>query len=893
MGSLNRLAAIFRRKRIERDLDEELQHHIELKTQENIDAGMPPAEARYAALRAFGGVEQKKEQCRDADRLRWLEDLIQDLRYGLRQLRRNPGFTAVAVITLALGIGANTAVFSVVEGVLLRPLPYPHPEGLVAVSVRAPSVSAEDLGLSPSIYFTYREQNQSFQGIGLCAGDSVNVAAFGKPEHLPAMDVTDGLLPVLGVPPILGRWFTRVDDSPGSPDTVILTYGYWRGRFGGKRSVVGGRINVNGKPRTIIGVMPEIFRFPNDPNIALILPVKLDRARTFLGGFGYQAVARLKPGITLAETSADMARMLPIVYRSFPAPPRFSLKMFEDTRLDPDVRPLQQDVVGNSGKVLWVLMASIGLVLLIACANVANLFLARVEGRRRELAIRGALGASPGRIAGELLLESFFLSLIAGVLGLLFASGTLRVLIRLAPGNLPRLDEIGINGPVLMFTLVLAVVTCLFFGLIPSLKYSGLRLGTGLSEAGRSLSTTREGYLARSTLVVTQVALALVLMISSGLMIRTFRVLSRVQPGFTKPGQIQTFRVYIPDAEVSKDEQVVRVQQEILDRLRAIPGVDAAAASLSIPMEGDMSDPLFVRDRTYAPGEVPPFRQFNFVSPGYLATLGVRLVAGRDFTWADIYSKTPVAIVSRNLAREYWRNPAGALGRQIRVSPKDEWRDIVGVVDNIHDNGVSKPTPELAFWPIMTAHFDGGDIWVCRYVTFSVRSPHVGSENFLQDVRQAVRSVDPNLPLFDAHSLDYLYMKSMSRTSFTLAMLAAAGGMAGLIGIIGLYGVVTYSVSHRTRELGIRMALGAQKKDVLQLVVGQGMTLVLTGVGAGSVGALGVTRFLSSQLYGVKPTDPVTFIAVSLLLTVVALLACYIPARRAARVEPMVALRHE
>jgi len=812
----------------------------------------------------------------------------------LRRLRRAPMFTAITLLTLAVGVGANTAVFSVIEGVLLKPLPYPHPEQLVGVWLTAPGVNLKDALASPSTYFIFREQSRTFQDIGLWTGDSVSVTGLAQPEQVRALDVTDGILPILGIPPMLGRGFTRADDLPGSPDTVMLSNGYWRTKFGGDRSVIGRNITLDGKPREIIGVLPQGFRFLDQPDPALILPLKFDRAKTFIGNFSYQGIARLKPGVTLAQANADVARMLPIVNRSFAAPPGFSLKMFIDAHIGPNLRPLKQDVVGDVGNVLWVLMGTIGLVLLIACANVANLLLVRAEGRQQELAIRAALGASRGRIAAELLFESLILALIGSALGLGLAYGALRVLVALAPTGLPRLNEIGINSPVLLFTLAVSLVATLLSGSVPVLKYAGARLGTGLREGGRSLSQSRERHRARSALVIVQVALALVLLISSGLIIRTFRALTKVHPGFVSPAEVQTFRLSIPDAEVSNPEQVVRTEQEISQKVAAIAGVTSEGLSTAIPMDGTVRfDPVFVKDRTYAQGQIPPLRRFKFVAPGFFKTLGTPLVAGRDFTWEDLYNKLPVAIVSENLAREYWRDPASALSKQIRVGTDEPWREIVGVVGNVHDDGMDKEAPTIVYWPILMSQFEGDKIAARRDVAFAIRSSRSGSETLMKEVRQAVWSVDPNLPLADVHTVEYFYTKSMARTSFTLVMLALAGGMALLLGIVGLYGVIAYSVSQRTREIGIRMALGAQQRELTAMFVRHALWLTGGGVVCGLGAALALMHLMSSLLFGVKPADPVTYGAVSLGLVATAAIASYLPARRAAAVNPVEALRAE
>ncbi len=802
-------------------------------------------------------------------------------------------FMVVTLVTLAVGIGANTAIFSVIEGVLLKPLPYPQAEQLVGVQLTAPGANIKDVVLSPSAYFIFREQSRVFQDVGLYSSNTSNVTGVAQPEQVPVLMVTDGTLPLLGIPPMLGRGFNRTDDSPDSPRTVMLTYGYWRRKFGGDSSVVGRTLQVDGKARIIIGVMSERFHFLDNDNPALVLPYRLDRAKTTLADFSYPALARLKPGVTLAEANADVARMLPIVNRSFPAR-GISVKQLEEARIGPNLKTLKQVVVGDVGELLWVLMGGIGMVLLIACANVANLLLVRAEGRRQEFAVRAALGATQGRIAGELLFESVLLGFLGSMLGLGLAYGALRLLVALAPAGLPRLDEIGIDAPVLLFTVAASFLASLLFGSIPVLKYAGALPGADLRGGGRSLSESRERRRARNALVIVQVALAMVLLISSGLMIRTFRALTRVHPGFTGAAQVETLSLFIPDAEVPEAAQVVRMEEEILHKLEAIPGVSSVGMGTNIPMDGsDSWNPIFAQDRTYHEGELPPLRHFKFVSPGYFRTLGIPFVAGRDITWMEIYNQRPVALVSENLAREYWGDPAGALGKRVRMGPLEDWTEVVGVVANVHENGVNQEAPTGVDWPIMMRHFWNEAPMVRRSLTFVIRSPRVGSESFLKEVRQAVWSVDASLPIANIHSLDYFYQKSMARTSFTLVMLGLAGAMALLLGAVGLYGVIAYSVSQRKREIGVRLALGAQQHEITGMFVRHALLLAGTGVACGLAAAMALMRLMSSLLFRVSPADPVTYGAVSVGLVATAVLASYLPSRRAAKVDPMDALHAE
>jgi predicted permease len=820
-----------------------------------------------------------------------MDSLASELRRLSRRLSRSPLFTTVAVITLGVGIGANSAIFSVVRGVLLKPLPYQEPDRLVAVWQTAPGVGIEDVNASPATYFTYREEGRVFEDIGLWRQESAAVTGLAEPERVTSLVVTDGVLPVLRMRPIRGRRFTHKDDSPGSPETAMLGHGYWQRRFGGDDSVIGRRIMVDGTAREVIGVLPADFRFMNvGPD--LVLPFRFDRNKVFVGNFSYQAVARLKPGASIAQANADVARMLPMMMHKFPMIGGLSPRLFESARMGPKVRPLKQDVVGDVGKVLWVLMATVGIVLLIACANVANLLLVRADGRQHELAIRAALGAGRWRIARELLMESVALGAAGGVLALGLAWAGLRLLVRLAPANLPRLDEIALDGPVLLFTLAISVFSGVLFGLLPVYKYAGA--GLGLRDGGRTASESRERQRARGALVTAQVALAVVLLVAAGLLIRSLNALRNVHPGFTAPESVLTLRLSIPDAQVPEADRVARMHYDILQKIAAIPGVSSAAVSNSITMDGSHNnDPIFAEDRTYREGEMPPIRRFKHISPGLFGTLGNPVLAGRDFTWTDIFEKRPVAIVSENLAREYWRDPAAALGKRIRESPKGTWREIVGVVGNERDDGADRKAPAVVYWPLLVKDFWQFPTRVQRWVAVAVRSSRTGSAAFEKEVHQAIWSVNPELPVANIRTLRQIYDRSMARTSFALVMLAIAAGMALLLSVVGLYGVVSYSVSQRTREIGIRIALGAQQEAVRRMFLGHGLLLTGTGIACGLAATFVLTRLMAGLLFGVSPLDPMTYGAVSAALVAAALVATYVPARRATVIEPVAALRAE
>jgi putative ABC transport system permease protein len=815
------------------------------------------------------------------------------LRHILRRLVQLPLFTAVAVMTLAIGIGANSAIFSVVEGILLKPLPFSHPDTLVVVDHSAPGVGIASAGAAPFLYFTYRDDTRSLQDVGLWRRDTAAITGLAEPEQVVTLDVTDGVLPILGVQPMFGRSFSRQDDSPGTSETAMLTAGYWRAKFGADASVIGRRILVDGRPHDIIGVLPDTFHFL-DQKPALLLPMRLDRGKTFLGNFSYSGIARLKPGVTLAQANADVSRMIPIAIHRFSPFPGYSVKMFEEARLGAALRPLKEALVGDLSKVLWVLMGTIGMVLLIACANVANLLLVRAEARQQELAIRAALGAGWGQIAKELLLESLSLGVAGGIVGLALAVAALRVLSALAPANLPRLEEISIDGPVLLFTAAISLFAGVLFGVIPVLKYAGPQLGAALRAGGRSLSQSRERHRARNTLVVVQVALALVLLISSGLMIRTFQALKHVAPGFTRPEDIQTLQISIPESQVADPVQVVRMEQAIADRIAAIPGVSSVGLTTAIPMSGNnWTDPVYASDRVYAEGQIPPLRHYKFTSPGLLKTLGNTLVAGRDFMWTDVYEKHRVAMVSENFAREMWGDPSEAVGKRIREMMKGPWREIIGVVGDERDDGVNQKAPTIVCWPLLLDNFNGDEVAMQRTYAYMIRSQRTGTQGFVSEIGQAVWSVNPNLPLANVRTLQEVYSRSLARTSFTLVMLAIAGAMALLLGVAGIYGVISYSVTQRTREIGIRIALGARREEVTRMFVGHGLRLAVIGAACGLAASFALMRLMSALLFAVSPADPATYAAVTLSLVLAAVLASYLPALRATTVDPVDALRAE
>jgi putative ABC transport system permease protein len=887
----------------ENEIVEELSQHLDDRWRELIAGGTSPEEATQATLAAFRGRDVLAEHMSPLRQshapssitpgtpaAHAFAGLTQDVRYATRMLRKQPGFAALAALTLALGIGANTAIFSVVHGVLLKPLPFDEADRLVGVWHSAPGLNIPLLEQGTATYFTYRESSRAFEDIALWDTEEVSITGRGDPERAQVLRVTDGLLPVLRVQPLLGRSFTKEDDAPGSSRHAILTHGYWQSRFGGAPDVIGRSLNVDGRPWQVIGVLPPSFKFLHtDP--AVLLPFRFNRSEVLVGDFSYRGVARLKAGVTLVQANADVARMIPLTFDRFAILPGLSRKMFDEAQIGPQVRPLSQDVIGDVGRVLWILVGTVGIVLLIACANVANLFLVRAEGRQQEIAVRTALGASRIRLARELLTESVALALAGGALGLLLAWAGIGLLARLAPAGLPRIDEIGIDPLVLTFTLAISVLTGLLFGLIPVVRF-GTPNVAALKEGGRSTTDAPGRYRARNALVISEIALALVLLVVSGLMIRTFIALQHIDPGFVQAGDVQTFRVSIPRALIEDPQQTALAHEQIATRLELVPGVVSVGLSSSVTMDGNKaSTPIFAEGRAEPGRALPPVRRHKRVAPGYFETMGNPVLAGRAITWTDIHQGRPVVVITENLAREYWNSPAGALGKRITQSRENPWREIIGVVGNERDDGLNRAEVATVYWPMLIKPWWTEPIDIQRTMAYVVRSTRVGAPGFLRELQQAVWSVNPNLPLASVRTLDEIHADSMAQTSFALVMLAIAATVALLLGSVGIYGVIAYIASQRTREVGIRMALGAQTEDVRRLFLRHGLVLTGAGIALGIGISLALTRLMSTLLFGVSPMDPVTYLVVAASLATVALLATYLPARRASRTDPIMALR--
>ena len=882
------------------DLDREIQSDLELEEEEQRERGVSPEEARYAAKRAFGNAALIKDQTREAWGWMPAEHLWQDIRHALRRLGRTPGFAITVLLTLAVGIGANAAVFSVINRVLLHPLPYPESDRVVALWLNAPGAGglasfSSGLQLSPSMYFTFLQQNQTFQDLGIWTPGMANVTGIARPERVRTASVSGGVLETFDVPAVVGRWFSAADQDPRGSKTVMLNYGYWQRRFGGDPSVIGRIVQVDSQPRAIVGVMPRNFRIA-DRDFDLLLPLALDPAHQKLAPFGYDGIGRLKPGISLPQADADIARLIPVWMDSWSNGPGTNPHYYRIWRITPNFHSLKQQVIGNVSGVLWVVMATVGLVMLIACANIANLLLVRAESRQHELSVRAALGAGRLRIARELLLESVALSLTGGVISIGVAWAGLSLLVAIGPANLPRLAEITFDARSLAFTFMLALFSGLLFGAIPAWRYARARLSLTMDSSSRTASASRARHRSRSLLVIAQTAMALVLLISALLMIRTFAALRNVDPGFSDPAQIQTLSISIPDSLISDPLLVTRTQNSIVDQIAGVGGVMSVGFASGLPMQGfDPNwDEISVEGKIY-PGNEPPLRLFNYVSPGFFRAMGTRLVAGRDFTWADNYGLHQYVMVSAGFARDGWGSAAAALGKRVRQFNNMPWQEVIGVVEDVREHGIEEVAPPTVYWTAMLndPYTPQPTIDGPRSVTFAIRSNRAGTQSFISEVQQAVWSVNGNLPVAQVRTMQDIYGESMARTSFTLVMLAIAGFMALALSIIGIYGVISYAVSQRTREIGIRLALGAQRGSLSWMFIRS--ALVLTGIGAviGICAATAVTQFLHSLLFGITPLDPVSYVTVPCVLLAAALLASYLPARRAASVDPMLTLRSE
>jgi predicted permease len=756
---------------------------------------------------------------------------------------------------------------------------------------------AGGLQLSPSMMVTFQDESRSFEKIGIWAPNQMNVTGLAEPEQVLGVFVTSQTLEAFGVAPLLGRWVGLEDEPPGAPRVAMLSYGYWQDRFGGDPDVVGRRIEIGAVSTEVVGVMPRGFKF-GDVSPQLILPLAVNRAALIPPPFCCNGIARLREGVTIEQANADIERMLPIWLERFPFPGRAVAQArevyLETWRVAPALRPFKDDVIGGVRDVLWIVLAMIGIVFVIASTNVANLLLVRGQGRAVELDVRAALGAGSWRIARSMLAESALLALLGGLVGLFVAYGALQALLALAPQRLPRLDELGLDGRALVFTSLVTLAAAVLFSIAPILRAARTRLSTAL-RGSRGASAGVSQHRAQNTLVVAQVALALVLLVSSGLMIRTFQALRAVEPGFAAPQTLQTFRIGVPPQLVADERAVWRQQNAIADAIEALPSVESVGFTNALPMEQVVTNwnGIEVEGADNTTGSMA-LRIFNSISPGYLGTMGMSLAAGRNLSFDDVEGLRPVALVSESLARELWQTPQAAIGQRIRGAGSVPWREVIGVVGDVRMNGLDQASPATVYWPTFMADFyPVAPFYIDRAVGFAVRSPLAGTPAFTRQIEQAVWSVNASLPVASMQTMQDIYDRSLGRTSFTLVMLVAAAGAALVLGVVGLYGVLSYAVSTRRREIAIRFALGARTRDVQARVVRQGVVLAGIGVAIGLVAAALITRLMTSLLYEVEAIDPSTYAAVAAALILVAALASYLPARRASTVDPAESLAAE
>ncbi len=824
------------------------------------------------------------------------------LRQSARRLVRAPGFTLSATLTLMLGIGGTTAVFAVVNGVLLRPLPYAHSDRLVDLSHTLAVAGILHVDQSDATYLVYRSNNRVFTDVGAYEATSANVlaasgassgAGTGDAERVPAALVTSGVFRVLEVAPESGRGLSDADGQPGAPPVALIGASLWKRKFGGDPSVIGRPVMVDGVERTIVGVMPAGFRFP-EASTAMWIPLVIDPAHTASAAFDFRGIARLRDGVTLNAARADLARLLPTVPVVYPG--RLTADGVRLTHMQAVVRPLRDVVVGDVGTILWVVLGAAVVLLAIACANVANLFLARAEGRQRELAVRRALGAGRLSVLAEFLMEAGMVAAVGAALGIGCALAAVRVLAAAgAASSVPRLGDVRVDVLVIVVAVAAAALAAVLVSLVPLARTRTLTLSAVLGATGAGASGGRARSGARRALVVAQVALALVLLAGAGLLARSFAALRAVDPGFA-PGHALAFRVAMPTIEYPAAGDVARLVAQISDSLGALPGVRAAGVATKLPLvdESRQDSAVFVEDRPIKPGTIPGIHPMVFVTPGYFQALGIPLVAGHVFDRIDgamdPATRPREAVVSEAFAQRYW-NGASPLGRRIRMNAADPWSTIIGVVGSVRDDGLDQPPAQTVYLPLETLNV-AGMAWAPRDVAFVVRTS--GDESgLIAPVRRIVAGAAPALPVYALTPVTALVTRAESRTTFTLAILGLAALIAMCIGAVGIYGVIAYLVSLRTREIGVRMALGAEPAQVRRMIARHALTDAGLGVAAGLVCAAALTRVLGSVLFGVSPTDPLTLGGAAVVLIATAAAASWMPARRAAGLEPSIALRVE
>jgi putative ABC transport system permease protein len=890
-----RLGELVFRQRRDFELAAEMESHLQMHIEDGIRAGLPPVEARRQAIIALGGVEQTQENYRDRRGFPALEAVIQDVRFGLRLLRKNPGFTAVAVLTLALGIGANTAIFSVINGVLLKPLPFDQPDRLVRIYHTPPQASFPGMptfSVSAANFLDWRAQSQAFEAMAAIGFARFTLTGKARPEAIPTALVNSAFFPILRARPFLGRAFLEDEDEPGRDHKLVLSYSFWRGHLGGDREIVGKSIELNGEPFTVVGVMGPGFDFPvfaglNEP-VQMWKPLGwTDRQRAVRDSHSYVVVARLNNGVTLKHAQAELDSISSRLAQQYPK---------DDKGWGAVAIPLTEDLVGKVRPSLLILLGAVAFVLLIACANVANLLLARMLSRRKEIAIRAALGAGQGRLFQQALIETLLLAFGGGLLGLTFAHYGVELIVNFLGQRLPRFSEIGLDGWVLAFTLGASLVTGLAAGLLPSLHLAKGESNQALKESPGQVAADAVGSRTRNVLVVSEVALSLMLLIGAGLLIRSLWILRNTNPGFD-PHHVLTMGISIPSSKFADPAEAKRFFQRILERVRTVPGVENAGMNDDLPLGGGGStEPILAEGWPVVPMSDLPEVDVRIITPGYLSAMRIPRLSGRDFDDSDAQGHAGAVLISQSMAKQFWPNE-NAIGKHVTLYFYPQLtRVVVGIVADVKEDGLNQKRPPASlYFPLAQFTVPDDQEWR-SFISFGVALALRTAQDPLSlatAVSAAVHEIDPEVALLNIRTMDDRVSASLSPQRFTMLLLSAFAGLALLLATVGMFTVISYSVSRRTHEIGIRISLGATRGDVLRLVLRQGMMLAAVGLVIGIIGALALSRLMASVVYGVTTSDPLTFVAVSLLLVCVALLACYIPARRAMRVDPAVALRHE
>ncbi|HKN76256.1 MAG TPA: ABC transporter permease [Candidatus Acidoferrum sp.] len=872
---------MMRRKHMLNELDEDIRDHIAQETQDNIDRGMSPEEARYAAVRKFGNVTHIKEETRDVWSLIWLEQLLEDIRFGLRLLRKNPGFTATAILTLALGIGANAAVFSVVYAVLLRPLPYKDPSGLIVLHETTPRVG--DVSVSFQNFIDWRAASHTFAQMTAVQSVDFNLAGVTQPENISGDAVSPNFLSMIGVRPILGRDFDASEEKAGTAPVLLLSYSLWQSHLGGDPNAVGKTITLDGRSFTIVGVLPPNYRSLDTTDVMLPIGVWATNNSDAIKERGDRGdmvvIGRLAPGVAFGQARAEMEGIAARLAKEYPeSNDQFSVKL----------QPIRQAFVGDMKTAILVLFGAVLFVLLIACANVANLFLVRGASRTKEIALRIAFGASRGRIIRQMLTESLILACFGGVVGVVLALGGIRGMAQLIPADMLSGATVNLNSAVLLFVAGVVALAAFIFGLAPALHSTKPDVQSELKEGGRTSSGGVAQNRLRGALAVAEISLALILLIGAGLMMKSLYRLLEVDPGF-RPDRVLTMEMDLRAQQYSKDPAVLNFWQQLIDRVSALPGVQSAAVGTAIPLTDNhgRSDVTIEGMALPTPGNYP-HPDVHIVSPGYITTLGIPLLRGRTFTDQDNETAPLAGMINAMVARRFFPNedPIGKRFMFGHPSGGDplKWYTIVGVVSDTRLYGLANPARLEVYLPFRQDPRN--------HMALVVKSG-ADPASLTSAVREAVQSIDKDQPVFAISTMEQLVSNSVATRRMTLVLLGLFSGLALVLGAVGIYGVISYSVAQRTHEIGIRMALGAPRGDVFRLVVGEGLKLAGVGIAIGIAAALGLARLMSSLLYGISATDFETFIGVAVLLALVALLACYVPARRAMRVDPTVALRYE